>query len=93
MKEAWWVRQRTATSTTMPTGTAEFTELLSSAADLFNPLSRYGGGDGIYTHTVAYEMDPHCLECSPAVLFGVRPDMTLQEVRACVHSSMTITNL
>ena len=66
---------------------------LRSAADLQTPLSRYGGGDGIYTHTVAYEMDPHCLECSPAVLFGVRPDMTLQEVRACVHSSMTITNL
>lgn len=45
-----------------------------------NSCGRYGGGDGIYTHTVAYEADRDCLECSPAVVFEVRPDMTLQQV-------------
>ncbi len=54
-------------------------------ADSLNPDSidrdRYTGTDGIYTHTVAYERDPACLECSPAAPLEVQPDATLQQVR------------
>ncbi len=44
-------------------------------------MYRYTGGDGIYTLTTKYERDPDCLECSAAVVFEVRPDITLREVR------------
>ena len=44
-------------------------------------MPRYTGGDGIYTLTTRYERDPDCLECSAAVVFEVRADMTLQEAR------------
>ena len=44
-------------------------------------LCRYTGGDGVYTLTTKYERDPDCMVCSAAVVFEVRPDMTLQEVR------------
>ncbi|CAD7698697.1 unnamed protein product [Ostreobium quekettii] len=40
----------------------------------------YMGGEGIYTHTVAYERDPECLVCSPGISFPCRRDMTLQQV-------------
>lgn len=43
-------------------------------------LGRYTGAEGIYTHTVGYERDPECLECSPAQLLEVSPSHTLQQV-------------
>ena len=44
------------------------------------PDRRYTGAEGVYTHTVAYERDPACLECSPAAPLEVPPDATLQQV-------------
>ena len=46
---------------------------------------RYTGTEGIYTHTVAYERDPACLECSPASPLEVSPDATLQQVHPLFH--------
>ena len=34
----------------------------------------------MYTHTVAYERDAACLECSPAAPLEVPHDATLQQV-------------
>jgi hypothetical protein len=34
----------------------------------------------VYTHTVAYERDAACLECSPAAPLEVPHDATLQQV-------------
>ncbi len=45
------------------------------------PARRYTGSQGIYTHTVAYERDPHCPVCSPGVQVAVQQSATLQEVR------------
>ncbi len=39
------------------------------------------GAQGIYSVTVPYERDPHCIVCSPGVLLEVSPDMSLQQVR------------
>ena len=41
---------------------------------------RYTGAEGVYTHTVAYERDAACLECSPAAPLEVPHDATLQQV-------------
>jgi hypothetical protein len=45
---------------------------------------RYTGAEGVYTHTVAYERDAACLECSPAAPLEVPHDATLQQVGAPV---------
>jgi ubiquitin-activating enzyme E1 C len=39
----------------------------------------YNGADGVYTHTVAYEMDPDCPICSPGVAMEVPKESTLSD--------------
>ena len=43
-------------------------------------LLRYMGSDGIYTHTVQYERDPHCPVCSPGVPITISADLLLSQV-------------
>lgn len=41
---------------------------------------RYAGAESVYTHTVAYERDQDCMECSPTETLRVSPSDTLQQV-------------
>ena len=38
------------------------------------------GGDGIYTHTVAYEKDSQCAICSPGISMTISETRTLEDL-------------
>ena len=47
---------------------------------LFFLSFRYMGGEGIYTHTVAYEKDSQCAICSPGISMTISETRTLEDL-------------
>jgi len=66
--------------------TLEALKILTDVSKRMDNYMMYTGAEGIYTHTVGYERDPECLECSPAQLLEVSPSHTLQQVIEALKS-------
>ena len=52
--------------------------------------NRYMGGEGIYTHTVAYEKDPQCMVCSSGISMIISESKTLEELLAMVSEHPSV---
>ena len=48
------------------------------------------GGEGIYTHTVAYEKDPQCTVCSSGISMTISESKTLEELLAMVSEHPSV---
>ena len=70
-----------------PTLSVVYMEYLTTPMGVSRYKCRYVGTDGIYTHTAAYEQDPHCSICSPGIPFEVQSSMTLQQVTVTTSDS------
>jgi ubiquitin-activating enzyme E1 C len=55
-----------------------------------NNYMMYMGGEGIYTHTVAYEKDPQCTVCSSGISMIISESKTLEELLAMVSEHPSV---
>lgn len=56
-------------------------EVCTRAAGPLRNYMMYNGGEGLYTSTMAYEKNPHCLVCgTQGVPLTLKAEQTLQEL-------------